>query len=123
MELLKSELLNEQILINCMEVLVTKYFMLRKGDLEGWEEDPEAWSMAWEDSSESWEFLIRPCAEKLFMDLVVHEKAKLAGPLKQVFDSCSSKFSLYHLDSHGYLIIVQLHNIKISCLKMQSTQQ
>lgn len=92
MELLKSELLNEHILINCMEVLVTKYFMLRKGDLEGWEEDPEAWSMAWEDASESWEFLIRPCAEKLFMDLVAHEKTKLAGPLKQVFDSCSSKF-------------------------------
>ncbi|RPB22907.1 ARM repeat-containing protein [Terfezia boudieri ATCC MYA-4762] len=89
-ELLKSELLNEQILISCMEVLVTKYFMLRKGDLEGWEEDPEAWSMAWEDASESWEFLIRPCAEKLFMDLVAHEKTKLAGPLKQVFDSCST---------------------------------
>lgn len=89
--MLKKELLNEQVAIRCMEVLVTKYFILRKGDLEEWEEDPEAWSIACEDRSESWEFLIRPCAEKLFMDLVANMKAILAAPLKQVFDSCSSK--------------------------------
>ena len=75
-----------------MEVLVTKYFMLRKGDLEAWEEDPEAWSMQWEDASESWEFLIRPCAEKLFLDMITHLSDVLAEPLRRVWESCSSKF-------------------------------
>ncbi|KAF8462559.1 armadillo-type protein [Kalaharituber pfeilii] len=89
-ELLKTQLLNRDVIISSMEILVTRYFMLRKGDLEAWEEDPESWSMQWEDASESWEFLIRPCAEKLFMDLVTSMKAVLADPLKRVYDSCSS---------------------------------
>lgn len=42
-----------------MEVLVTRYFMLRQSDLEVWEEDPEAWAVMWDDQTDSWEFLLR----------------------------------------------------------------
>lgn len=73
-----------------MEILVTRYFILRPPDLEGWSEDPEAWSEQWENAVESWEFLIRPCAEKLFMDLATNYKDILAEPLMRVFNSIVS---------------------------------
>lgn len=91
MDLLKTQLLTPEIVTQCMEVLVTKYFMLRKGDLEAWEEDPEGWTTQWDDASESWEYMIRPCAEKLFNDLVAHFKDVLLEPLKRIFESVSSK--------------------------------
>ncbi|KAL7268006.1 hypothetical protein RUND412_009385 [Rhizina undulata] len=88
-ELLKTQLFTPTTIRHCMEVLVTKYFMLRPVDLEGWNEDPEAWSEQWENSVDSYEFLIRPCAEKLFMDLVVNYKS-LADPLMNVFNTLPS---------------------------------
>lgn len=73
-----------------MEVLVTKYFILRSSDLAGWAEDPEGWNEQWENAVESYEFLIRPCAEKLTNDFVVNYKDVLAQPLVGVFNSIGS---------------------------------
>lgn len=33
--------------------------MLKASDLQDWREDPEVWSTQMEDTTESWEFLIR----------------------------------------------------------------
>ncbi|RPB03146.1 ARM repeat-containing protein [Choiromyces venosus 120613-1] len=86
----KSQLFTPETVTHCMEVLVTKYFVLRPSDLAEWEEDPEGWSEQWENAVESWEFLIRPCAEKLFMDLVLNFTDTLGEPLMRVFSSVSS---------------------------------
>lgn len=88
--LFKDQLFTPQTVTHCMEVLVTSYFILRPSDLEGWAEDPEGWNEQWENSVESYEFLIRPCAEKLFNDLVVNYKEVLAQPLMTVFNSVPS---------------------------------
>lgn len=88
--LFKDQLYSPETVTHCMEVLVTKYFILRPSDLSEWEEDPEAWSEQWENAAESWEFLIRPCAEKLFLDLMVNFKEVLGEPLMRVFTSVSS---------------------------------
>jgi hypothetical protein len=89
-EMFQTQLFTPQTVIHCMEVLVTKYFILRPSDLENWEMDPEGWNEQWENSVESWEFLIRPCAEKLFNDLMVNHKDVLAEPLMNVFNSIST---------------------------------
>ncbi|PWW79173.1 ARM repeat-containing protein [Tuber magnatum] len=86
----KTQLFTPETVTHCMEVLVTKYFVIRPSDLAEWEEDPEGWSERWENAVESWEFLIRPCAEKLFMDLVLNFKETLGEPLMRVFSSVSS---------------------------------
>lgn len=86
----KTQLFTPETVTHCMEVLVTKYFVIRPSDLAEWEEDPEGWSEQWENAVESWEFLIRPCAEKLFMDLVLNFKETLGEPLMRVFSSVSS---------------------------------
>jgi hypothetical protein len=89
-ETLTDRLFTPQTVIHCMEILVTKYFILRPSDLEGWSEDPEGWNEQWENAVESYEFMIRPCAEKLFNDLVVNYKNILAQPLMNVFNSITS---------------------------------
>ncbi|KAG0644506.1 armadillo-type protein [Tuber brumale] len=86
----KTQLFTPETVTHCMEILVTKYFVIRPSDLTEWEEDPEGWSEQWENAVESWEFLIRPCAEKLFMDLVLNFKETLGEPLMRVFSSVSS---------------------------------
>jgi hypothetical protein len=85
--LFREQLFTPQTVTHCMEILVTKFFILRQSDLEGWNEDPEGWNESWENAVESYEFLIRPCAEKLFNDLVVNYKEVLVQPLMTVFNS------------------------------------
>jgi hypothetical protein len=86
----KEQLFTNHTVRWCMEVLVTKYFTLRPSDIEEWREDPESWNEQWENAVESYEFLIRPCAEKLFNDLVVNYKEILTKPLMDVFSTIST---------------------------------
>ncbi|RPA77602.1 ARM repeat-containing protein [Ascobolus immersus RN42] len=86
----KTQLFTPEMVRRCMEVLVTRYFVLKGSDLEAWSEDPEGFTVGWEDATESWEFLIRPCAEKLFMDLVNWYKDILTEPLVNVFSNFAS---------------------------------
>lgn len=83
----KTQLFIPEVVVHYMEILVTRYFVLRPSDLEGWEQDPEGWNEEWENNVESHEFMIRPCAEKLFNDLMVNHKEVLAEPLMNVFRS------------------------------------
>ncbi|KAF3913774.1 Importin-11 [Orbilia brochopaga] len=84
---MKNQVLTLELATRYMELLVTKYFVLRKDDLEAWEEDPETWAMTWDDQAESWEYMIRPCAEKLFVDFAVNFKHDLALPIVNVFNN------------------------------------
>ena len=69
-----------------METVITRFFVFRASDLRDWEEEPEEWEKR-EESGESddWEFSIRSCAEKLFLDLAINYKAILVEPLLRVF--------------------------------------
>lgn len=98
-EIFKTQLFTPQTVTHCMEVLVTKYFVLCPSDLEGWSENPETWSEHWENATESWEFVIRPCAEKLFMDLVTNYKSILAEPLMRVFNNSISSTDVLAKDA------------------------
>ncbi|KAJ6264602.1 hypothetical protein Dda_0751 [Drechslerella dactyloides] len=84
---MKTQVLTLELATRFMELLVTKYFILRKDDLEAWEEDPETWAITWDDQTESWEYMIRPCAEKLFVDFAVNFKRDLAQPIVNVFNN------------------------------------
>jgi len=75
-----------------METLVTRFFVFRPRDLRDWEEEPEEWERREEGEGDFWEFSIRSCSEKLFLDLVINYKDLLVQPLLQVFQSVASKF-------------------------------
>ncbi|KAI5283870.1 hypothetical protein KEM54_001774, partial [Ascosphaera aggregata] len=84
---IKTHLLSDEFVVEVMELLVTKFFRFNPSDLEMWQDDPEEWERLEEEISDAWEFSIRPCAEKLFLDLVINFKNLLVPKLIQVFQA------------------------------------
>ncbi len=85
--LIKTHLLTNDLVGQIASTLVTKFFVFRQVDLEAWEEEPDEWEIREEGGGDTWEFEIRPCSEKLFMDLVVNYKDLLVQPLLSFFQS------------------------------------
>ncbi|KAJ5157226.1 uncharacterized protein N7482_008326 [Penicillium canariense] len=132
-ERIKTQLFTEDFVINVMELLVTQFFRFRNIDFQEWEEDPESWEKKEEQSTEAWEFSIRSCSEKLFLDLVIHFKDLLIPRLLNVFYSFATtenrnvvlKDSLYsaiglaaasleqHLDFNSFLEKTMVPEVQI----------
>ncbi|KAK5122921.1 hypothetical protein LTR85_003486 [Meristemomyces frigidus] len=89
-DLLRQHLLTQGFVQEVMEVLVTRFFVFRPSDLREWEEEPEEWEKREEGDGEDWEFSIRSCSEKLFLDLAINYKDILVQPLLQVFYSVAT---------------------------------
>ncbi|KAL1846113.1 hypothetical protein Plec18167_003396 [Paecilomyces lecythidis] len=101
---IKSQLFTEDIVVNIMELLVTKFFKFRQSDFQEWEEEPEEWEKREEEISSAWEFSIRSCSEKLFLDLVIHFKDLLIPRLLTVFYSFATP------DNHDVLLKDSLYS-------------
>ncbi|WEW58891.1 hypothetical protein PRK78_004359 [Emydomyces testavorans] len=86
-QLIKTQLFMEEFVTQVMELSVTRFFVLRASDLREWEEEPEEWEKREEEITDAWEFSIRSCAEKLFLDLIIHFKELLIPKLLNVFYS------------------------------------
>lgn len=85
--IVKTELLTDDLVSHMASEIVTKFFVFRQVDLEAWEEDDDEWEVREEGGGDTWEFELRPCAEKLFMDLVINFKHLLVQPLLGFFVS------------------------------------
>ena len=90
-DLVKAELLTETFVRQAMELIVARLLVFGPDDLREWNEEPEEWERRDESDAGGWEFAVRPCAEKLFLDLVIHHKDLLVRPLLNVFESVSGK--------------------------------
>jgi hypothetical protein len=82
---IRSDVLTEDFVVGLMEVLITQYFVLRSSDLRDWETEPDEWEKREEEIADSWEYSVRACSEKLFLDIVINFKAALVPRLLQVF--------------------------------------
>ncbi|KAL2871094.1 putative importin 11 [Aspergillus lucknowensis] len=89
-ELVKSQLFTGEFVVHVMELLVTQFFRFKKNDFQDWEADPEEWEHKEEEGADAWEFTIRSCSERLFLDLVTHFKDLLVPRLLNVFYSFAS---------------------------------
>ncbi|CAG8952857.1 hypothetical protein HYFRA_00007571 [Hymenoscyphus fraxineus] len=85
--LIKTQLLTDELVSQMANVIVTNFFIFRQVDLEAWEEDEDEWEIREEGGGDTWEFEVRPCSEKLFMDLVINYKHLLVDPLLSFFQS------------------------------------
>lgn len=90
-EIVRQSLLTESFAQTMMQVLVTRFFVFRPRDLREWEEQPEEWERKEEGEDDVWEFSVRSCAEKLFLELVLNYKEHLVPPLISVFGGVASK--------------------------------
>lgn len=84
-DIVRRELLTETLVAQMANVIITNLFVFRKSDLEAWEEDPEEWEQQEETQGNAWEWEVRPCAEKLFLDLLTNYKELLIQPLLAYF--------------------------------------
>jgi hypothetical protein len=88
---IKAQLLTDDLVREMISALVTRFFVFRPSDLRMWEEEPDEWEKM-EEGGEDWEFAIRPCAEKLFLDLAKNFKELIIQPLLQVFYTVASEY-------------------------------
>ena len=79
-ETVKTSLFTKEFLSDIVQVIISKLFIFRQSDLEAWEEDPEEWESQERSEGNSWEWAVRPCAERLLIDLLTHYK-ELTQPL------------------------------------------
>ncbi|KIV82639.1 hypothetical protein PV11_04736 [Exophiala sideris] len=84
-DFVKNSVLQDAFVMQLMEILVTQYFVLRPSDLREWEQEPDEWERREEEIADAWEFSIRSCSEKLFLDLVINFKELLVPRLLDVF--------------------------------------
>jgi hypothetical protein len=92
-EIMKSQLLTDNLVREIMEIIVTRFFVFREKDLQEWHEEPEEWERIDEGEGDAWGFAVRPCCEKLFLELVINHKDLLIPPLLNVFTSVSGKLA------------------------------
>lgn len=88
--LIKTELLKDDLVVQIVNSIISHLFVFRKSDLEAWEEDPEEWEQQEQSEGNAYEWEVRPCAEKLFLDLLTNYKQLLIPPLLQYFQSAQS---------------------------------
>jgi hypothetical protein len=92
-QMIKTKLLTEPLVTEMMVTLVQRFFVFRASDLRMWEEEPDEWEKM-EEGADDWEFAIRPCAEKLFLDLAKNFKDLIIPPLLQVFQQLASQYPI-----------------------------
>ncbi|KAJ3487073.1 hypothetical protein NLG97_g6490 [Lecanicillium saksenae] len=88
--IIKTELLKDELVVQIVNAIISHLFVFRKSDLEAWEEDPEEWEQQEQSEGNAYEWEVRPCAEKLFLDLLTNYKQLLIPPLLQYFQSAQS---------------------------------
>jgi hypothetical protein len=98
--MVKTGFLTDDLVREMISALVTRFFVFRPSDLRMWEEEPDEWEKM-EEGAEDWEFAIRPCAEKLFLDLAKNFKDLIIQPLLQVFYSVASEYSQPAAKNHA----------------------
>jgi Importin-beta N-terminal domain len=94
-QILKGDVFTDDFARQIMEVIVRQYFVFRSSDLREWEEEPDEWEKREEAEGEDFETSIRPCSEKLFLDLTIHYRMIVIQPLMTVFNAIASMFQPY----------------------------
>ncbi|KAF2093794.1 ARM repeat-containing protein [Rhizodiscina lignyota] len=85
-EAVKTQLFTDSLVREMTDVVVTRFFVFRASDLREWEEEPEEWERMQDGEGETFEFSVRPCAEKLFLDLAINYKMLVVEPLLNIFN-------------------------------------
>lgn len=89
-KIIRETMLTESFVREAMDTLVTQFFVFRESDLQEWIEEPEEWEKREEGDGEDWEFSVRSCSEKLFLDLAINYKEIVVQPLLAIFYSVAN---------------------------------
>ncbi|KAG0038683.1 Importin-11 [Podila clonocystis] len=96
-DVIEKEFMTPETTNRLAEILITKYMRLSEDDMEEWESSPEEWAL--EEEADSWKYQLRPCAEKVFMDLLSSQRARLSPLLVQLAGTTPTMTDLFLKDS------------------------
>ncbi|KAF2969643.1 hypothetical protein GQX73_g3902 [Xylaria multiplex] len=82
---IKAQLFTDEFVNQMVSTIITHLLVFRKADMEAWEEEPEEWEQREENQGNAYEWEVRPCAEKLFLDLLTHYGHLLFRPMVAYF--------------------------------------
>ena len=85
----KKDLLTADFARRIMETLVTRFFVFTPRDLRQWEQEPDEWEKSQEGAGDDWEFSVRTCSEKLFLDLVINYRDTLLPSLIHIISTAN----------------------------------
>ncbi|KAF8639750.1 hypothetical protein AX17_001012 [Amanita inopinata Kibby_2008] len=72
--------LSTEFVENAVKILITRFMPLNPSDLENWTRDPEEWVNLEDKENDQWEFEIRPCSERVLVQLS-HQYSDIVTPL------------------------------------------
>lgn len=87
--MVKANLLTDEFVLSAVNTIITRLFIFRQTDLDAWEEDPEEWEAQERDQGNAWEWEVRPCAERVLLDLLIHHKGLLTPPMLSYFQAAA----------------------------------
>ncbi|KAI0443220.1 putative importin 11 [Xylaria telfairii] len=82
---IKSQLFSDDFINQMAHTIIARLLVFRKADMDAWEEEPEEWEQREESQGNAYQWEVRPCAEKLFLDFLTHYKNLLLNPLLAYF--------------------------------------
>lgn len=94
--LLESDFFTPNVITSIVSILLSSYFKLTPRDLESWKSDPEEWII--EQLNDSWEYQARPCAEKVFTDLLANFKSIVGPTVLEFMENASQSDDLLFRD-------------------------
>ncbi|KAJ3017014.1 Importin-11 [Thoreauomyces humboldtii] len=86
--IVSETLLTPDFVVRACQILVGRYMILNDEERELWADDPEEWFV--ENEADRWEFSIRACAEKVFMDLISTNRALLQPVVMSMLQEASA---------------------------------
>ncbi|KAK9365030.1 armadillo-type protein [Lipomyces kononenkoae] len=85
---LKEELCTDSFVVSVHDILLWSYLRLRPTDLEKWSNEPE--EFVYDEVQNSWEYQLRPCSEKVYVDLLLNFKDLLKPRVLEAFEAASA---------------------------------
>ncbi|CAG8586179.1 1331_t:CDS:10 [Paraglomus brasilianum] len=88
LSVVEGQLLTPKFVNSITENIISKFLILRNDDLNMWEDDPEGWINY--DETDHWEYHVRPCAERVAMELFAQFRAALSPLILKLLESAAS---------------------------------
>jgi hypothetical protein len=90
---LLDKVFTEAAIIELVNHIVSELLLFQPNDMREWEEEPDEWDKREELASEDFEFAVRPCAEKLLLDLTLHFKTPTVTHLMKMLEAVTGMFN------------------------------
>lgn len=96
---IKDDLLNDEFVAELFIGVLGSFFKWSPADEEEWTLDPEEWELKVDGDEEAHDGSVRPCAERLFLDITLYFKDKVTGPLLNICGSITGTTDVFDKDA------------------------